>query len=448
MVPRRLRAGITTNPARLLALLFLVAITIGTAVLMLPASSQADGSASFLTALFTATSAVCVTGLIVVDTPTYWSTFGQTALLVMFQVGGFGILTGTSLAFLALTRRIGFRGRLLAEAEQQESDASQLKRVLSTAIVVTVAFELLAWLSISLDLIRSGYGSGAAAWEGLFHSVSAFNGAGFALYPDSLERFATDGWMLVTIAIATIVGGLGVPVWLDVRRAGLRWSRYNLHTKLTLSGTAALLAAGFIAFTSFEWDNEHTIGGLGIPGRLLGGFFASVTPRSLGFSTFDYGQAEVETLLVSDAFMFVGGGSASTAGGIKVGTFVLLMLVVWGEMRGRVEVDAFGRTVPSPILRRAFSLAFLALVAIALGTLAITVSSGFSLEESLFEAVSAFATVGLSTGITPGLAPAGQIAVIVLMYAGRVGLVTVALALAFRERERRYTFPEERPLVG
>ena len=446
--PSRLGDNFSTNPARILAVGFLAAIGIGTLILMLPVASQPDGSAPFLTALFTSTSAVCVTGLIVVDTPEYWSIYGQAALLVLFQVGGFGILTGTSLAFLALTRKIGFRGRLMASAERQQQDAGQLKRVLAVALVVTVVVEAAAWVSITVTLLRDGYSVGSAVWRGLFHAVSAFNGAGFALWTDSVAGFATNGQMLMTIAIATIIGGIGVPVWLDARRERLRWTKYSLHTKLTLSGTIALLSAGFVALTISEWDNPDTLGALGVPGKLLGGFFASVTPRSAGFSTFDYGQADVETLLVTDALMFIGGGSASTAGGVKVGTFVLLMLVVWSEARGRDQLDAFARTVPSTVLRRAFSVAFLALVVVAFGTLTITASGPVGLEDALFEATSAFATVGLSTGITPDLDAAGQMTVIVLMYAGRVGLVTVALALAFRDRGRQYSYPEERPLVG
>jgi potassium uptake TrkH family protein len=436
------------NPARVIALVFLGAIVIGALVLMLPAAS-ADGSAAPpLTALFTAVSAVCVTGLVVVDTPTYWSTFGQAAIVVMIQVGGFGILTGTSLAFLALTRRIGFRGRIMAGVERQESDEGQLRAVVVAAVVVTIAVEALAWLSIALRLAGDGYSASSAAWRGLFHGVSSFNNAGFALWSDNLVGFNGDAWMLLTISAATIIGGLGVPVWLDVRRNGLHWSRYALHSKLTLSGTLALLAVGLLLFMAFEWTNASTLGGLDAGERMVDGFFLAVQPRTAGFNSIDYGDARVETLVLTQALMLIGGGSASTAGGIKVGTFVLLMLVVISEVRGQSEVDAFGRSVPSQLLRRAFSVAFMALVAVSVGMFLIVSSGSFEPEESFFEAVSAFATVGLSTGITPELNVVGQLTCIVLMYAGRVGLVTVALALAFRERQRRYTYPEERPLIG
>lgn len=446
--PRPLRETLTTNPARVLALGFAVLITIGTAVLMLPASTASGESPPLLTALFTATSAVCVTGLTVVDTAGYWSGFGQVALLVMFQVGGFGILTGTAVAFLALTRRLGFRGRLMASAERQESDASSLRRVLIITATVTVVTETAVALSLFLALLDDGHDAASAAWRGLFHSVSAFNQAGFALWPDSLAGFGGDPWIILSVAVAILLGGIGVPVWMDVRRDGLRWRRYTLHTKLTLLGSAVLLVAGFAVLTASEWDNPATLGAHGVGGRLLDGFFASVTPRSGGFSTFDYGAAEIETLLVTDALMFIGGGSASTAGGIKVGTFVLLMLVVWSEMRGKTEVDAFARTVPDTVLKRAFSVAFLAIVVVSAGTLGIVLSGPFSFEDALFETLSAFATVGLSTGITPQLDDGGRIIVIVLMFVGRVGLVTVALALALREEARRFTYPEERPLVG
>lgn len=445
---RPLRETLTTNPARVLALGFAVLISLGTAVLMLPVSTASGDSPPILVALFTATSAVCVTGLTVVDTAGYWSGFGQVALLVMFQVGGFGILTGTAVAFLALTRRLGFRGRLMASAERQESDASSLKRVLVITALVTLVTEAVIALALFLALLGDGYGPGSAAWRGLFHSVSAFNQAGFALWPDSLAGFAGDPAVILPIAVAILIGGIGVPVWMDVRRDGLRWRRYALHTKLTLVGSVVLLLAGFVVLTASEWDNAATLGAQGIDARLLDGFFASVTPRSGGFSTFDYGSAEIETLLVTDGLMFIGGGSASTAGGIKVGTFVVLMLVVWSEMRGKTEVDAFARTVPDTVLKRAFAVAFLAIVVVSAGTLGIVLSGPFAFEDALFESLSAFATVGLSTGITPQLDGAGKIIVIVLMFVGRVGLVTVALALALREETRRFTYPEERPLVG
>ena len=447
--PSRLREGFAGNPARAIALAFLLVIGLGALLLMLPAAS-ADGSAtSPMTALFTAVSAVCVTGLVVVDTATYWSGFGQAVILGLIQIGGLGILTGTSLAFLALTRRLGFRGRLMTGVERQQNDQSQLRQVLLVAVGVTVAVEALAWLSITLRLLSDGYSPAGAIWRGLFHSVSAFNNAGFALWSDNMVGFRTDAWMLMTIAVATIAGGLGVPVWQDLRRVGRRrWSRYSLHSRITLSGTVVLLVIGFVAIAVIEWTNSGTLGAEATGDRVLGAFFASVQPRTAGFNAMDYGEVRVETLLVTQTLMLIGGGSASTAGGLKVGTFVVLMLVVWAEARGRDEVVAYGRSIPAAVLRRAFAIGFLALVAVSLGTLVIAATSTFEPEEAFFESVSAFATVGLSTGLTPELGTAGQLTCIVLMFAGRVGLVTVALALAFRERERRFTHPEGRPLIG
>jgi len=446
--PSRLREGLAGNPARAIALAFLLVIGLGTLVLMLPAASADGSGAPPMTALFTAVSAVCVTGLVVVDTATYWSGFGQAVILALIQIGGLGILTGTSLAFLLLTRRLGFRGRLMTGAERQQTDQGQLRQVLLVAVGVTAAAEAVAWISITLRLLLDGYSLAGATWRGLFHSVSAFNNAGFALWSDNMIGFRTDAWMLTTIAVATIAGGLGVPVWQDLRRVGRRWSRYSLHSRITLGGTVVLLVIGFVAIAAVEWNNSGTLGAEGTGDRVLGAFFASVQPRTAGFNAMDYGEARVETLLVTQTLMLIGGGSASTAGGLKVGTFVVLMLVVWAEARGRDEVVAFGRSIPAVVLRRAFAIGFLALVAVSLGTLVIAATSTFEPEEAFFESVSAFATVGLSTGLTPELNTAGRLTCIVLMFAGRVGLVTVALALAFRERERRFTHPEGRPLIG
>ncbi len=437
------------HPAQLVALAFALAVLAGALLLWLPISTTAPGAGSFLTALFTSTSAVCVTGLIVVDTPEYYSLFGEAVIMGLVQIGGLGIMTLTSLLALLVVRRLGLRSRLIAQAESGTLQLGDLRRVLLGVIVLSAAFELVAAVVIALRLaISYDYAASRAIYHGIFHSVTAFNNAGFALYSDNLISFATDGWILVTISGAIIAGGLGFPVWLELRRLPRGPRRWSLHTKLTLAVTAVLLVGGFGAFLGFEWSNDDTIGGLSAPAKLLAGFFGTVTPRTAGFNTIDYGEVTPETLLITDLLMFFGTGSAATGGGIKVTTVAVLALMVYAEMRGDTTVNAFGRRVPAVAQRQAFTIASLALAAVAICTLVLEAVSPFGLQATLFEAISAFGTVGLSTGITADLPATGQMALIVLMFLGRVGPHVVGAALVLRERERLYRHPEERPIIG
>lgn len=437
------------SPAQLVALAFALGILAGALLLWLPVATAEPGNGSFLTAVFTSTSAICVTGLIVVDTPAYYSQFGEVVIMGLVQVGGFGIMTLTSLLALLVVRRLGLRSRLIAQAESGTLQLGDVRRVLLGVAILSAVFELIAATVIATRLAVSyDYGAGRAIYHGIFHSVTAFNNAGFALYSDNLIPFATDGWVLLTIGGAIIAGGLGFPVWLEVRRLPRGPRRWSLHTKLTLAVTGALLAIGFVTFLGFEWSNERTIGGLDATGKLLASFFGSVTPRTAGFNTIDYGAATPETLLVTDLLMFFGTGSAATGGGIKVTTVAVLALMVYAEMRGDTTANAFGRRVPAAAQRQAFTITFLALTAVVACTLVLEASSPFGLQQTLFEAFSAFGTVGLSTGITPDLPETGKVALIVLMFLGRVGPHVVGAALVLRERERLFRNPEERPIIG
>lgn len=444
-----MRRALPRNPARLVASLFALAILIGAGLLMLPAATAGPESASFLTAAFTSTSSVCVTGLIVVDTATYWSHFGQVVIMALIQVGGFGIITLGSLLAILVVRRLGLRGRLITQAETGVADLGDVRRIVRNVAGFTIAFELLAAAVIGLRLgLAYDYAAGSAAWRGVFHAVASFNNAGFALWSDNLTGFVTDGWISMAICLAIIAGGLGFPVWIELRRELRRPGRWSLHTKLTLLVTFVLLAVGFVAVLAFEWTNAKTLGPLDVPGKLLAGFFQGVQPRTAGFNSLDYGSMHEETLLVSDALMFVGTGSASTGGGIKVTTLALLVLMIWAEIRGEPEVNAFGRRIPSTTQRQAVSITLLALGAVAVCVLVLVSISPYSLSDTLFESLSAFGTVGLSTGITAGLPAAGKVILILLMFFGRIGPLTFGTALALRERERRTRFAEARPIIG
>jgi trk system potassium uptake protein len=437
------------HPTQLIVGAFAIGILVGAGLLMLPFATKEPGSAGFVDALFTSTSAICVTGLIVVDTPTYWTQFGQVVILGLIQVGGLGIMTLASLLALLVARRLGLRGRLITQAERAAPELSDIRRLVLSVVLLSAMFELVAasvvtarlWLSYDLSF-------GSAVWRGIFHAVSAFNNAGFALYSDNLVGFVTDGWVSVTIALAVIAGGLGFPVWLELHRRGLRPREWSLHTKITLTGTAFLLIFGFFAMLVFEWANADTIGTLDTEGKLLASFFQGVMPRTAGFNSVPNGEMEDETLLVTDMLMFVGAGSASTGGGIKVGTFVLLFLMVMAEVRGDPEVSAFRRRVPGHVQRQALAVTFIALNAVVICALALMAMTEFNFTQTLYESISAFGTVGLSTGITPDLPEGAKLALVALMYLGRTGPYTLAVALALRERQRLYRFPEERPLIG
>jgi trk system potassium uptake protein len=445
-----LAAAQLRRPGMVLVVGFASAIVVLSIVLTLPVA-HADGvTTTFRQAFFTATSAVCVTGLTVVDTPMHWSTFGEIAIISGVQFGGLGFMVSASLLGLAVARRMGLRTRILAAAETRAEGLGDVGRVLRGVAAVSLSVQVVIAVVLGLRFwLRYDQTFGRAAYNGVFHSISAFNNAGFALFSDNLMGFATDPVICLSIASAVLVGGLGFPVLFELGRELGTPARWSLHTKITLFGSALLLVGGTVAFTTFEWQNRATLGPLGVPGKLLVGFFSGgVQPRSAGFNSLDYSQLNETSLLITDCLMFIGGGSAGTSGGIRVTTFMLLFFAILAEVRGEPSVDAFGRQIPVAVLRQALSVALLGVALVVSGTLAVLAVSDLDLDRVLFEVVSAFGTTGLSTGITPALPPAAQYVLIVLMFAGRLGPITVASALALRERQRLFRLPEERPIVG
>jgi trk system potassium uptake protein TrkH len=437
------------HPAQLVVFAFAVAIALGTLLLLLPVSRAGEGGAPFMVALFTATSAVCVTGLIVVDTPAYWSAFGEAVILCLIQLGGLGIMTAASLLGLLVSRRMGLRSRLAAAAETKSVGIGDVRSVVFGVVKVTLWFELAAAIVLTARFVV-GYDQrlDRAAYYGVFHAVSAFNNAGFALYSDSLMRYATDPWVSLPIAVAVISGGLGFPVLFELRKQFGHPRHWSLHTKLTITMTLALLVIGFLFVTGSEWSNPGTLGALPPADRPLAGFFHSVMPRTAGFNSLDVSQMHDGTLLGTIILMFIGGGSASTAGGIKVTTFVVLLFVIYADIRGDFTVNAFHRQIGSRLQRQALTVALLAVAIVVGSTLLIMEMTKFALRDVLFEVTSAFATVGLSTGITADLPTAGQALLVILMFVGRLGPITLAAAVALRERQRLYQFPEGRPIIG
>lgn len=443
------RAIVPRHPAQAIAAGFGLAIVAGTLVLMLPMAKVGPGGAGFLEALFTATSAVCVTGLAVVDTATYWTPFGQVAILVMIQLGGFGIMSFASLLGVLMARRLGLKSRIQAAAETKSTGFGDVRSVLLGVLRITVATELVVALALTLRFAE-GLGNpwGHSLWLGFFHSVSAFNNAGFALFTDNLMGFVGDPWICLPIAAAIIVGGLGFPVLFELGRHYRRPLHWTMNTKLVVTGTVALLAAGTAFICALEWSNPKTLGVLPAADKLLAGFFQSVMTRTAGFNSLDIGQMDPATWLGMDILMFIGGGPAGTAGGLKITTFAVLFFILLTEVQGGTAVNIFGKRLSRSVHRQAITIVLLAVALVIGSTMALMLITDFGLDRLLFETISAFATVGLSTGITASLPPAGQLLLVFLMFIGRLGPVTLASALALRARPVMYEFPKERPLIG
>ncbi|MGB3739678.1 MAG: potassium transporter TrkG [Pontixanthobacter sp.] len=437
------------NPVRLIPLLFLAAIAIGTILLMLPVATETSVPADFVTALFTSTSAVAVTGLIVEDTATYWSPFGKIIILALFQIGGFGIMTAATLLGLAAGRGVSLSTKMATKVERSRLDigngASVLKLVLAITVVVEAAVAVILALRFRLSY---DFSWGEAVWHGVFHSISAFNNAGFSSFSDSVMGFQMDAVILLPIMVAVVITALGFPVMQELRALPFSPRRWTLHSKITVAGTVILLAVGFVAILLAEWSNAKTLGPMGVSGKMLNAAFHSVMPRTAGFNSLDVGMFTDISLTTNYLLMFIGGGSAGTAGGVKITTFALLLAIVWSDIRGHQDPSMFGRRFGHGMERQAVTVAFLAIAMIAIGTLIIMAMTDIPMHRVLFETISAFATVGLSTGITADLPDPAHIVLVVLMYVGRVGTITAATALALGAGRKPFRYPEENPIVG
>ena len=437
------------HPAQYVVLAFAGASLVGGVLLRLPIASEGGQTTSFVTALFTATSAVCVTGLAVVDTAGHWSTFGELVILGLIQIGGFGIIALSSLLVAVLARRLGLRQRLIAVAETGALDMSDVRRLLLAVAKLTFVVELVVATLLTVRFATEhGEPIGRAAYLGVFHSISSFNNAGFALWADNLIGFQRDSLVLIVIGLSIVIGGLGLPVWSQLGRHRLQAHRWSLHAKLTLSTTAVLIVAGWALFAWFEWTNPDTLGELSIWDSTINSFFHSVTPRTAGFNSVDIASLREPSRLLTEVLMFIGGGSASTAGGIKVTTFAVLGWVMWAEVRGDPDVVVFERRIPQGAQRQALTVALLAVGVIVGATMLLLATSPLSRSDLMFEVISALATVGLSANLTPLLSTTSQLLIIALMIIGRVGPITLFAALVLRERDRLYRHPEERPIIG
>jgi trk system potassium uptake protein len=445
--PRRVRRP--ASPAIVLVRGFAILISIGTLVLMLPLSSASGEWTPFIDALFTATSAVCVTGLVLVDTATYWSPFGQVAILVLVQLGGLGFMTAsTLLLFMLIGRRTGLRDRVLVQAATGTPDLGSTTAILVRVAAFTLIAEVIGFVVLTAAFLGDGLDALTSVWWGLFHAVSAFNNAGFDLIGGfrSVTPFAHDPLVLGALAGLFIVGGLGYAIVGDIVYKR-RWRRLALETKVVLLTSLALLGGGALAIGLLEWSNPATFGPLDPAAKAWNAAFMSAT-RTAGFSSVHTGAMLEPTLVILGALMFIGGASGSTAGGIKVNTFSLLLIAIVSTIRGDPSATALGRRVPHENVYRALAIALLAIAFVFVVVLGLELTTELSFVDNAFEAISAFGTVGLSTGITPDLPPAARLLLTLAMFAGRLGPLTFVLALAARAKPVPYRPAVETIRIG
>ncbi len=441
-------SGASLKPAQLVVAGFVLLICAGALLLRLPiAVDPGIAHPGWVDSLFWSTSASTVTGLGPTDVADF-SLFGELVLLALIQIGGFGIMTVGSVVVLVLANRVGLRQRIIARTEIGAIELGDLRNLMSAIAKITIVAELGTAVFLFFAFVRvEGTSAGAAVYQAVFHGVSAFNNAGISLFSDSLEGFVTNPMVIFPVSAAFILGGLGFPVLVELWRR-VRPLRWTLHTKITLAATVVLLVYGPLVVLTFEWTNPDTLGPLSVLGKLQAAWFEGTTPRTAGFNVIPVGALDESTELVTTVLMFVGAGSASTSGGIKVTTFAVLFFVLWSEARGDQETTAFHRRISYNVVRQAITVALLAVAIVFCTALALTAISPFDFIDTLFEATSAFGTVGLSTGITGQLSNWAEILLIVVMFIGRVGPVTFVAALALRTRRRAYRYPEERPIIG
>lgn len=435
---------IHVSPPAALALAFLLLILAGSALLMLPFAAVEQ--IGFSDALFTATSAVTVTGLVVVDTGSAFTRFGQSVILALIQLGGLGLMTFAVMVLTVLGQRVGLRSLLVVREELNTTSFSRLSQTLKATAGVSLVCELIGWGLLCVRMVPE-FGWADGGFQALFHTVSAFNNAGFSLFSDSLTRYVGDPLINLTVPALFVVGGLGFVVLEDLwaNRRGFRF--LSLHSKLVLVGTAGLVAWGVIGVAWLEWDNPATLGSLAPVDRLWAAWFQGVTTRTAGFNTIDIGAVEPATATLMICMMFIGGGTASTAGGIKVTTFVVLILATVAFLQRRPLPTAFSRSVHQEELTKVLALTVMGVLLAMLGVFLLSVGHHQQFLDVAFEAVSALGTVGLSRGITAELDGFGRAVIMVLMFVGRVGPLALGFLLA-TSAQRHVRYPKGRVYFG
>ena len=430
---------------------FCLMILTGTFLLMLPFATSDGKGASFLDALFTATSASCVTGLIVQNTATYWSWFGQFVIIALIQVGGMGVVTMAFVLFVASGRKIGLKTRFVMQDSIAAPQVGGIIRMIDWILKVTIAIELIAAVLLAVSFYPE-YGLLKSIWMGIFHSISAFCNAGFDILGDttpyiSVVDYASHLPINLILTFLIIIGGIGFFVWEDIYRCGLHFRRYKLHTKLALQTTFALLLIGFFFFFFLEFSRDD-VWDLSLKDQIIASWFQAVSPRTAGFNTVDLTKLAEPTVLFTVLLMLIGGSPGSTAGGMKTTTLAELILCTKSVLRGEASVRCFGRTIPQRILRNAVSITTLYITLCIGAAMAISVLEQVPILTALYETASAVGTVGLTLGITPQLGTVSRLILIFLMYFGRVGGLTLIYVLAGSQAEDVAIFPKEEITIG
>ncbi|MGE6513152.1 TrkH family potassium uptake protein [Lysinibacillus sphaericus] len=437
------------NPPKVLVLGFATIIFIGALLLTLPLATEDGKGLSFLDALFTATSATCVTGLIVVDTGDTFSTFGELVILALIQIGGLGFMTFATFLFLLLGKKISLKERLLLKEAFNNISIAGLVKLVKRILIFTVVIELIGGIILS---IRFSFDMEltTAIYFGFFHSISNFNNAGFDLMGGfkGLTAYVDDPFVVLTICALITIGGLGFIVmnelyeYRDTRRL-------SVHSKIVLFTTMVLTVGSTLLIFLFEYDNSKTIGPLTEWGKILGSFYQAVTPRTAGSNTLSIGDLTHSTLFLIILLMFIGGGSGSTAGGIKITTFAVLVATLWSQIRGKEDVVLFRRRIVVETILKALTVTMCGMIIVVLVTILLSITEqGHNFILYLFEATSAFGTVGLSMGLTPELTPFGRILIILTMFAGRLGPLTIAFAITKRRKSQAYRHPKGNIMIG
>lgn len=450
------------KPNRIIVLSFVLTSFIGALLLCLPISTNTKGASpiSFIDALFTTTSAVCVTGLVVKDTGAFFTTFGQMVILSLIQLGGLGIMTFSTAFAILLGRRLTIRDTVIMQSALDNENAEGFRKLIKHIVVITLSIEAVGAILLYIHWqINNIQPASQVFYTSIFHAVSAFCNAGFSLYSDNLQSFRSDVAVNLIMTSLIILGGIGFIVLLEIPRFKF-WkkdrikylSKISLQTKLAVTVTLILILAGMALIMLFEWDN--TLKGLPLKDKLLCSYFHSVTPRTAGYNTLPVEQFASPTLFITILLMFIGASPGSTGGGIKTVTLAVLFAAAVAMAKNRNRITIFRKTIPRAIFRRAFIISLLAAVWVFIATLALCIieqpkycTADFALKN-LFEVVSAFGTVGLSAALTPTLAPLSKIVLIITMWIGRVGPLTLALAIATAEEPPQYVYPKERIMVG
>lgn len=437
---------------RIIASGYLLVIIGGTLLLLLPGATRAGNETDFLTALFTATSATCVTGLVVVDTYTHWTSFGHTVILIMIQIGGLGFMTMGVLLAMFLKKRITLRTRGLLQESMNGMQMGGIVRLVRMVLRGTVMIEMAGALLLAFRFIPV-FGWKKGILYGVFHSVSAFCNAGFDLMGEysgqysSLAAFYDDAVINLVVMALIIIGGIGFFIWKDLKENKLHLKKYRLHTKITLLMTAILLVGGTILFFIFE--NDNLLAGMSGKDKLLASAFSSVTARTAGFNTIDTGQLTHASKLLTMVLMFIGGSPGSTAGGIKTVTTMVLIAYVWSNLRASKGVNVFNRRLDDDVIRKASNVVVISLImAVTSAILICFLQPDLVVEDILFEVFSAIGTVGMSTGVTRDLSLASRIVIILLMYCGRIGSMSFALSFTERKKVAPIQLPIEKIMIG